>query len=287
MSVKTIVITGCSLGGLGDSLARELKARGQRVIATGRNLSKLSHFKELGIETCSLDTLSDESIKQAVETISASSGGKIDMLINNAGGGLAMPLMDVDISKARDLFELNVWSVLAVTKAFVPLLLKSPHGTVVNNTSVVSLIPTPASGIYTMSKAAAAMMTDVLRLELAPFGLKVVELKTGAVKSNFFNNQDGGTEVKLPESSMYLPAREPIEHHMGGEELFKSGITSDVWAKQVAGDLLSSSPPRRIWRGGDAWLVWFMRRFAPIDALDSFLNKSSGMNALRQALAKK
>src|SRR2546423_2589153 len=216
MAKRTILITGCSEGGLGDALAREFKRRGHQVIATARNPSKMAHFKDLGIQTLVLDVLSSESIQQCVSSVKAQYGA-LDMLVNNSGGGYSMPLSDASLDESRRLFELNVWSVLAVTQAFLPLLLESKTGgMVVNNTSIASVMPNPMAGIYNMSKAAAAMMTDNLRLELAPFGIKVIDLKTGAVKSNFFDNQPGGAQASLPEGSIYMPAREAVEKSMRG-----------------------------------------------------------------------
>lgn len=110
-----------------------------------------------------------------------------------------MPLSDASLDESRQLFELNVWSVLAVTRAFLPILLKANHGAmIVNNTSISSVVPNPMGGIYNMSKAATAMMTDTLRLELAPFGIKIIALKTGTVKSKFYENDPGGLRLRCP-----------------------------------------------------------------------------------------
>jgi short-subunit dehydrogenase len=113
-----------------------------------------------------------------------------------------MPVSDIDIAKAKALFDLNVWSYITVTQAFPPLLLKAP-GMIVNNTSISSVAPTPFSSVYHASKAAAAMFSDHQRIELAPFGIKVVDLKTGCVKSNFHSNRYD--ESRLPEGSIYEP----------------------------------------------------------------------------------
>jgi 1-acylglycerone phosphate reductase len=87
-STRTVLITGCSRGGLGDALARAFHARGLRVIATARNLSKIEHFKATGIETLELDVVSAESIKRCVTKVSEMTGGSLDILLNNSGGGM-------------------------------------------------------------------------------------------------------------------------------------------------------------------------------------------------------
>jgi 1-acylglycerone phosphate reductase len=107
-SKRSVLITGCSKGGLGDTLARAFNAHGLRVIATARNPSKVEHLKALGIETLILDVTSQESIQE----VSTLTGGSLDILLNNSGGGYHLPLTDVSIDAARELFDLNVWAVL-------------------------------------------------------------------------------------------------------------------------------------------------------------------------------
>jgi 1-acylglycerone phosphate reductase len=288
MAPKTILITGCSEGGLGDALARAFSSRGHHVIATARNPSKMKHFEALNIQTLSLDVLSSDSIEPCVSNVAACTNGSLDILINNSGAGYSMPLIDVSIPEARRLFELNVWSMLAVTRAFLPLLLKSHQGgMIVNNTSIVSVLPNPMAGIYNASKAAAAMLTDTLRLELAPFNIKVVDLKTGAVKTNFFSNLTGGAEPVLPKDSIYMPAREAIEKSMRGEAVAGDMVSAKKWAEQVVADLLAPKPPLRVWRGGNAWLIWFVRRFMPFNFIDGNLEKMGGLDVLKAALAQR
>ena len=84
---KSVLITGCSAGGIGDALAQSFHRRGLRVFATARNLSKIQHLKEMGMELVELDVTDAGSLKNAVEHVEASTGGTLDVLVNNAGGG--------------------------------------------------------------------------------------------------------------------------------------------------------------------------------------------------------
>lgn len=138
------------------------------------------------------------------------------------------------------------------------------------------------AGIYNMSKAATAMMTDTLRLELAPFSIKVIDLKTGAVKSRFFDNQPGGTQASLPAGSIYLPARAAVEKSMRGGSISPIMVESEIWAEQVVGDLLGATPPIRIWRGGNAWVIWFARRFLPHTFLGGNMSKMGALDVVRE-----
>ena len=287
-SRKTVLITGCSEGGLGDALARAFHARGLRVIATARNPKKIEHLAALGLETAILDVLSTESIQACVRQVSKlTDGSGLDILVNNSGGGYNMPLADANIPQARQLFDLNVWSVLEVTQLFLPLLRQSTHNpVVVNNTSVAAMLAVPLQGIYCASKAATAMLSDVLRLELKPFNIKVVDLRTGAVQSKFFSNLDT-QQNRLPQDSIYSVAKEEIEERLGeggGIEVAKSAIPADTWAKQVVGDVLKESPPVFSFRGDKAWLLWFGKTFFPHTFFDGMLLKLGLMDLVERRL---
>ena len=186
---KTVVITGCSDGGLGAALAIAYHKVGWRVFATARNVSKMSAVKEAGIETLALDVLSEASIAACINKVSQLTDGKLDCLINNAGAVYSMPVTDVSIVTGKKLFDVNFWSIYATTQAFLPLLLKSEHGAmIVNHTSIASVMYPPFQSVYNASKAAAAMLTQTMRLELAPLNIRVYDLKSGRVKSEIFNN---------------------------------------------------------------------------------------------------
>jgi short-subunit dehydrogenase len=200
----TILITGCSDGGIGSSLALAFHAHNpnHKIIATLRNPSKASALKPFSpaITIVPLDVLSAQSITSCVEQVSSLTNGKLDILLNNAGYGLTCPITDTNTDEARDLFNTNFFAVMDVTNAFLPLLLNSardgrgPKPMIVNNTSIVGVIPMPWQGVYNASKAALASLTDTLRLELEVVGVNVVDLKTGAVKSGFFGNVAGGDQ---------------------------------------------------------------------------------------------
>ena len=87
MDQKTVLITGCSEGGIGDALAKAFHKKGLRVFATARNLAKIEHLKALGLDVLALDVVDDESIKNAVESVKAATGGTLDILVNNSGAG--------------------------------------------------------------------------------------------------------------------------------------------------------------------------------------------------------
>ncbi|KAK1751197.1 IBR finger domain protein [Echria macrotheca] len=281
----TALITGCSDGGLGAALALTLHATNRwRVIATARNPAKLTACTAAGIETLSLDVVSAASIASCVTALSQLTPS-LTCLIHNAGAGFTMPLMDVDIAAARDLFELNVWSVLSVTRAFLPLLRAETEGgaMVVVNTSG-SATPAgmlPFAGVYNASKAAAMGLCETMRLELEVWGVRVVNLVTGAVVTNF-----GGNRVVrpvLPEGSMYEVVRGEVEGVMDDEELARSGGDRMAWARSVVKELERKRVKRWIWRGKFMSVLRVANLF-PVGTFDSVMKRAMGVDKVEKRI---
>lgn len=171
-----VLITGVSPGGLGDALTTELLKRPNiHVLASGLEEAHLSQLPESDrISRLQLDVTSPPSIAAAVAITSKITGGRLDYLINNAGHGYMMPLLDAEAQAVKQNFEVNVFGLLAVTQAFFPLL-REGKGTVVNQCSIASLQGgrQPFIGTYCATKAAVASLNDTMRVEFAPFGVKV------------------------------------------------------------------------------------------------------------------
>jgi 1-acylglycerone phosphate reductase len=140
-TTKSVLITGCSAGGIGPALAFAFQKRGYHVFATARNTGKIpAELKNLpNVETITLDVTSAPSIAAAVEAATDRTGGRIDVIVNNGGGGYTTPLLDVDVAKAKALYEVNFFGVVAMTQAFAPALIKA-KGAVVNISSISGLV---------------------------------------------------------------------------------------------------------------------------------------------------
>lgn len=144
----TVLVTGCSDGGIGSALALELQCRGYFVFATLRDPTKASNLsKKSNVMVLTLDVTNAAHIAAAVQVVEGESGGTLDYLINNAGRNHFMPLMDENIETAKSIFDTNVWGTLAVTQAFAPFLIKS-KGTLVNITSISGYLNMPWMGRY-------------------------------------------------------------------------------------------------------------------------------------------
>jgi NAD(P)-dependent dehydrogenase (short-subunit alcohol dehydrogenase family) len=272
----------------------------------------MSQLTALGITALQLDVTSSTSIAQCVSTVSSLTRGALEILINNAGHGLSMPITDTPLAAAQQVFDTNFFGALAVIQSFLPLLIASATTCrnppmIVNNTSIVSVIPVPFQAVYNASKAALAALTDTLRLELAPFGVKVVDLKTGVVNSQFFANVQkvngvSSTDQKQthypsiastaksdqftpPKTSIYAPASKSLTHVVSHVDLQKIAMPVDKYAEKVVSDLLRrTNPPVQVWRGTNATIVWFGRRFLPFTAMDRNMRKMGRLNEIESEI---
>lgn len=141
---KSVLITGCSAGGLGAGLAEVFREKGYHVFATLRNPSKLPSTlsKAANVTTLTLDVLSSDSIADAVSSVAKKTGGRLDILVNNSGKNFIMPALDTSIEEARKIFDVNFWAPMAMLQAFAPLLIQA-RGCVVNQSSAAGYVPMP------------------------------------------------------------------------------------------------------------------------------------------------
>jgi 1-acylglycerone phosphate reductase len=179
--------------------------------------------------------------------------------------GYNLPLLDTNISEAKKMFDVNVFALVAVTQAFSPLLIAS-KGTIINIGSVAGKSPIPWQGMYNASKAAVNLISDQLRLELAPFDVKCICVVTGGIKTNFFENAPG---VKLPAGSLYTPGKDFIEEVAGGAMIEKDGMEVNAYAEGVVENALKGSPSKLQWLGNGANGIWFVGTFLWATAWDA------------------
>jgi NAD(P)-dependent dehydrogenase (short-subunit alcohol dehydrogenase family) len=137
MTKRSVLITGCSKGGLAQEMVKAYLRRGFLVLATLRDLSKAGDLGKLdNVKLLKLNVASQSSIKSCFDEVQGITGGRLDVLVNNAGSGGTMPLLDVKIEEAKEVYDANVWGILAMTQAFTPMLIEA-HGVVCNISSVL------------------------------------------------------------------------------------------------------------------------------------------------------
>ncbi|KAF2729344.1 NAD(P)-binding protein [Polyplosphaeria fusca] len=277
MSSKTVLITGCSAGGIGSSLAHAFATRNHLVFATLRNTSKLdpSLASFPNVHVLALDTTSSSSIAAAVEVVSARSGARLDFLINNAGSGLVGPFLDTDLGAAKALFDVNFWGVLECIQGFKEMLVEA-GGTVVNVSSIAGVAPDPYQSVYNASKAALTHFSATLRLELAPLRVRVVTLHVGMIQSQWYANSVN-SDLVLPEDSYYHLVLQQIRDGLDGKASEKQGTNVDVFAEEVVRKVLEEGKTGAIWAGAlegtFKWMQWL-----PNTVLERFLSKKAGLD---------
>ena len=146
MTPKTVLITGCSAGGIGSALAEAFQKRGMHVFATARDLSKMAHLRSLPhVTLLKLDPTSGPSVQTAVEDVKRQTGRTLDYLVNNAGQTIIMPTLDFDIDTAKSMYDINVWGMVRVMQAFAPLVIAA-KGTIISISSIAPCVHTPWMG---------------------------------------------------------------------------------------------------------------------------------------------
>ncbi|KAH6664765.1 hypothetical protein F5X68DRAFT_250268 [Plectosphaerella plurivora] len=273
---KNILITGCSANGIGAAIARSLLERGHHVFVTARDTSKIPAdlTAHSAVTILTLDVKKRNSVAAAAASV-LESGRSLDVLVNNAGGGYAMPILDIDIDRAKELYDLNVWAQIAVIQAFSTQLIAS-HGRIVNISTCAVPMHTPWISTYVSSKAAFTSFSETLRLELAPLGIDVAAIMVGTVDSLFHVNDP----FTLPSGSPYAPIEKTIAGWASGE-LKPKGIPNDKFAKMIVDDVTGDSGRTGlIWKGPNAGSLAAMSKWAPQSLCDAAMSYNQGLKEL-------
>jgi NAD(P)-dependent dehydrogenase (short-subunit alcohol dehydrogenase family) len=276
---KTVLITGCS-SGIGAALAREFRRKEHRVYATARRRDALELLEAEGIQGLALDVNDDDSIAAALEVVRRDAG-HLDVLVNNAGFSQVGAVIDLTRDDLRRQYETNVIAPAIVTARAVPLLraavTANGHAVVANVGSIVGLFTTPFAAAYCSSKAAVHSITDALRMELAPFGIRVVSIQPGGVRSSFGAHAEAA--IRLPEDSLYRSVEKGIRARAQAGQ--QGATPAEVFAGPVVEALLRDAPPRVIRGGANSVRLPFLKRWLPASVFDAKLTKIFGLDALR------
>ncbi|MDD5523909.1 MAG: SDR family NAD(P)-dependent oxidoreductase [Smithella sp.] len=272
-NAPVVLISGCSTG-IGRALAVEFAARNWRVFATARRPEVINDLKAPNVDVSVLDVTDETSIKACVDYVIAKAG-RIDMLVNNAGLLLIGPLVELEISELRRQFETNVIGLNALTRAAVPHMIKRKSGKIVNISSVSGVLPTPFAGAYCSTKAALTALSDSLRMELAPLGIKVITVQPGGIKSNLSINAD--KELERFKKTPYGPIQNFIVARANASQ--ENATPAETFAKELVDKLVLGKTPKFIRLGKDSTLLPLIARF-PRAFTDALLSKKFGLDKL-------
>jgi NADP-dependent 3-hydroxy acid dehydrogenase YdfG len=252
-------------------LAVEFAGRGHRIIATARSEESIEDLSSDRITTARLDVTDVESIDSVVRQT-----GPFDIVVNNAGYALIGPVAELELDELRAQFETNVIGVVAVARAAVPQMVERRHGRIVNIGSVSGVTATPFGGAYCGTKAAVHLISDALRMELAPFGVHVISVQPGAIESRFGARARQGIE-RYREGSLYSKVFGSIEARAEASQV--GSMPADEFARLVVSAVISVPPPPRI-RAGTHSVRLPMIGWLPASVRDRIFSRKFGLHQL-------
>lgn len=236
-----VLITGCSQGGIGHALAREFSEKGCRVVATSRSRSTMTDLEQdprLFVQE--LDVQSEQSVSKVMSNV-IDKFGQIDVLVNNAGVQCVGPIAEIPMSAVENTFNTNVFGSMRMTQAVVPHMVSKKKGKIVNIGSITVMAPGPWAGVYTATKAAIHALTDTLRLELGPFGIDVINVVPGGIRTNIANSAVA-TFNKMPELKLFKPYEEAIRERAFISQRMKP-TPAETFARDTVAVVLKKNPP--------------------------------------------
>jgi len=270
-----VLVTGCS-SGIGRALAIEFARRGHRTFASARRPAGLDGLAGPTLTPLALDVADGASIEAAVAAV-IEQAGRIDVLVNNAGINRFGPLPEVPLAEVRRLIETNLVAPLALIQAVVPHMARRRRGRIVNVGSVVGVLPTPFAGPYCASKAGLHALSEVLRMELAAFGIDVVLVQPGAVRSNIAASGAAGIDRYSREPSLYRAVAREIEQRAFASQ--RAPMEAEEFARRLVDRVTRRRPPRLIRLGQNARLLPALA-WLPRPVLDRLMARRFGLDRL-------
>ena len=251
---KVALVTGSS-SGMGFTTAIMLARAGIHTYASMRNLKKsktitdLANKENLPLQVIQLDVNDDKSVKDAIAKI-VTEKERIDVLVNNAGYGLFGSIEDVSIEEMKAQFETNFFGVMRVTQLVLPTMRKQKSGTIVNVSSVGGRISLPVLSAYNSTKFALEGLSESMSYELEPFGIKVIIIEPGVIRTNIMDSSIFAKKAQDPKSP-YFSLIQKVESNFKSMMENKSSPPEEV-AKVILGALTSKNPQLRYTVGDDA-----------------------------------
>ncbi|KAA6344611.1 Fatty acyl-CoA reductase [termite gut metagenome] len=263
---KVVLITGAS-SGIGKTTAQLLLQKGYTVYGAARRIEKMNDLKQAGANILQMDVSDDNSMVKGIEKI-IENEGNVDVLINNAGFGSYGAIEEVPIADARYQLEVNVFGAARLTQLVIPHMKKRQSGKIVNISSIGGKFAAPFGGWYHASKFALEALSDSLRMEVNPFGIDVIVIEPGGVKSEW---GDIAMEhaLKVTKEEAY---KKIVQKTMESTEKLKEKITEpEVIANLIYKAITAKNPKTRYSGGFMAGITLFMRKILSDKLMDNLI----------------
>jgi NAD(P)-dependent dehydrogenase (short-subunit alcohol dehydrogenase family) len=269
---KAVLVTGCS-SGIGRASALALVRAGFPVWASARKAGSLGELEQAGCRVLELDVTDEQSRVAAVRRVEAEHGA-VGVLVNNAGHGGGGPVEEVPLSLVREVFDTNVFGLVGMCQLVLPGMRARHSGMIVNLGSAAGLVTPPTGCPYAMTKYAVESLCDALRPEVAPFGVRVVLIEPGAVRTRFLANSElhkpggdgGGPYAAYKASVDKMTVR---AHHDGARAV----LDPDDVARVIVRAVTARHPKARYKVGSQARLAPVARRVLGDRGWDAFMRR--------------
>lgn len=274
MGGRTILITGCS-SGIGLASARVMKARGWRVLATARRAEDLAMLENaVGVEALRLELGDSASISACADAALKRTGGRIDVLFNNAAYGQVGAVEDLTAETLRRQIEVNLIGTHDLTRRIIPAMRRQGSGRIVQCSSVLGFVAAPYRAAYCASKFALEALSDGLRNELHGTGIYVSIIEPGPIRTRFVEHALANLRASIdiegsPHRATYLARLASMEK--GGKTTFK--LEPEAVAEKLVHAAESPRPRIRYYVTVPTYLAAAVRRLAPFSVIDMFVRK--------------
>jgi NAD(P)-dependent dehydrogenase (short-subunit alcohol dehydrogenase family) len=269
---RALLITGCSTG-IGRATAERLASSGWKVYATAREVEKIASLADLGCELLPLDVTDETSMRAAVGEVERREGA-VGVLINNAGYSQSGAVEAVPMAEVRRQFESNVFGLARMCQLVLPGMRRQGWGRIVNISSMGGRLTFPGGGYYHATKYAVEAMSDALRFEVAGFGVKVVVIEPGLIRTRFADAATGSMEVTTaggPYASFNAAVAKAVRDNYERGPFLKLGGGPEAVAATIERAITADRPRARYAVTPSAHLFIGLRRLLPDRAWDALV----------------
>jgi len=267
---KAVLITGCSTG-IGRETAEHLARKGWKVYATARKLESIEDLRSSGCELLALDVTDEDSMQRAVSAVEEAEGA-VGVLINNAGYSQSGALESVSMDQVRRQFDTNVFGLIRMTQLVLPRMRDQGFGRVVNVGSMGGKLTFPGGGLYHATKYALEALSDALRFEVKGFGVDVVLIEPGLIKTRFSDTAVGS--IADVDEGPYAHFNHAVAAGTAGAyngPMARLGAGPDAVAKKIEKAISADRPKTRYTVTPSAKLLMGQRRLMPDRAWDAMM----------------
>ena len=270
MTIRVALVTGGS-SGIGEQTALLLRDAGFTTYAVARRVDRMEALARAGVTTFPMDVTDDASMVAGIERVIAEQG-QLDVLVNNAGYGSYGAVEDVPIDEARRQFEVNLFGLARLTQLVTPHMRAQGSGRIINVSSIGGKFYEPLGAWYHATKFAVEGLSDSLRVELAPHGIRVVIIEPGPIRTEW-NTISRDSLVEVSAGTAYEDQAEKVRSRMEKADQPMSSSGPEVVARKIVKAATASRPKPRYPVGRGAGTILGARRVLPYRAFDQIVKR--------------